>query len=205
MEVNWIPPQPRGGLKGAWDRFAGPGMTRAEFYLCWAVALAAGIALPVAALAAGLGWGAGRLVIAGLIALDMAGGVVTNATSPAKRWYHREGQGFSKQFLFVAVHAFQLFLVAWLFGAMDWEYFGVVYGYLLVSALAVLLVPLYLKRPVALAAMAGAILVNWYAVTPPGGFEWFAPVLILKLLVSHLLPEAPFPPPGQAGTQDTAS
>ena len=30
MKKKWVPPEPRPGLAGAWDRFGGPGATRAE-------------------------------------------------------------------------------------------------------------------------------------------------------------------------------
>jgi hypothetical protein len=195
--IDWIPPEPRAGLKGGWDKFVGPGATRAEFWLMWVAAISAGIALPVIAITWDFGWSTGKLIVAGLIACDMAGGVITNATSSAKRWYHRPGQGFKKEFGFVAIHCIQIFLVAWLFGCMDWEFFGVIYGYLLVSTLVILLMPLYLQRPVAMLMICGAILLNWYVVTAPHGFEWFVPVLFLKLEISHLLTEAPFRPDGE--------
>ena len=158
------------------------------------VALAAGIALPVYALIKELGWDTAQLIVAGLLALDMAGGVVTNATSTAKRWYHRRGQGFAQHFTFVAIHGIQIFLVAWLFRSMDWRFFLIVYGYLLITTLLLLLTPLYLQRPTAMLVLGGAVLLNIHAFAPVRGMEWFVPVLFLKLTVSHLLKEAPFRP-----------
>jgi hypothetical protein len=54
--------------------------------------------------------------------------------------------------------------------------------------------PLYLKRPVALGLYVVALLLSLYAFDVPAGLAWFLPVFYLKLLVSHLLPEAPFAP-----------
>lgn len=121
------------------------------------------------------------------------GGVITNATNSAKRWYHREGQGFKQHFSFIAIHALQLFIVAWFFYPGFWlHFFGILYLYLLVSALVILLVPLYLQRPVAILFYGIVILINNYAMIPIEGMEWFVPVFFLKLLISHLLKEAPF-------------
>ncbi|MBU0493985.1 MAG: hypothetical protein KKA73_30165 [Chloroflexi bacterium] len=194
MNISWEPPEPRTGLAGAWDRFVGPGATPAELWLLFGTAVTAGIAAPLYAIAANLGWDPLQLVVAGLLALDLAGGVVTNATSTAKRWYHREGQGFAQHLGFVAIHAVQILLVAWLFRGLDWAFFLAMYGYLLAAAIVVLRVPLYLQRPVAVLLYAGALLLNAYAFPPTPGLEWFAPVFFLKLLVSHLLKEAPYRP-----------
>ena len=38
-----------------------------------------------------------------------------------------------------------------------------------------------------------ALLINFYLLPPAPGLEWFLPVFFLKLLVSHLPKEAPFP------------
>lgn len=198
-QIRWEPPEPREGLAGAWDKFVGPGATPAEIWLQAVLATAAGIAVPVYAILNDLGWTTVQLVVAGLLAFDIIGGVITNATSTAKRWYHREGQGFRQHFGFVAIHAVQVLLVAWLFRGGDWIFFGVMYGYLLTAAWIILRTPLYLQRPVALVLYCGTILLGTYAFAPTAGLEWFIPFFFLKLLVSHLLKEAPFHP-GEATT-----
>ena len=192
MNAFWTPPEPRKGLAGAWDRFVGPGATRAENWLMVGSAFVGGLSVPLYAALTGLGWSALQLVVAGLLAFDLVGGVVTNATSAAKRWYHRAGQGFAQHFTFIAVHAVQLFLVAWLFRGGDWAFFGALYGYLLAATLIILRTPLYRQRPVALLLYSGAILINSYVFTPTAGLEWFIPIFYLKLLVSHLLKEVPY-------------
>lgn len=192
MQINWTPPNPRDGLPGEWDRFVGPSQTPAELWLILVPSLLAGLAAPLYALHVGLGWTPIQLVIAGLLALDLIGGVLTNATATAKRWYHRPGQGWLQHLAFVAVHAVHIALVAWLFRGGDWLYFGVYYAYLLVASLIIVRVRLYLQRPVALLLLIGVLVINFYGLPPPAGLEWFAPIFFLKLLVSHLVKEAPY-------------
>jgi hypothetical protein len=203
MDVSWEPPPPRKGAAGAWDKFIGPGATRAEFWILIAVSLAAGAAVPAYALAKDLGWNTSRLVVGGLLAMDLGGGVFANATSAAKRWYHRRGQGFIQHLSFVALHGMHVFLVAWLFRSMDWRFFLIVYGYLLATTIFILSTPLYLQRPLALLVTTGAFLLDMHAFNPVAGMQWFVPVLFLKLTMGHLLKEAPFQPEGRGkrGTQ----
>lgn len=189
---NWQYPPPRRGLAGQWDRFVGPGMTRAELLLILGVSLGAAALMALYAVLGGLGWNAAQVILSAIIALDLAGGVATNATSTAKRWYHREGQGAAQHFGFVALHVIHPLLLMALFRPGDWAFVAVVYGYLLLAAAIILRVPLYLQRPLALTLLVGGILVNAYAVVPTAGLEWFVPVLYLKLLVSHLLREEPY-------------
>jgi hypothetical protein len=187
-------PEPRRGLLGEWDKFVGPGQTRAEFWLVMIPSLVGGLALAGYAQWQGLTWGPAQYIVAVLLAFDLVGGVITNATATAKRWYHRDGQGRRQHISFVAVHAAQLFLVAWLFRGMDWPYFVVFYGYLMAASLAIVFVPQYLQRPVALLLVVGAILLEAYGFPATPGMEWFVAVFFLKLLISHLLKEAPYQP-----------
>jgi len=132
------------------------------------------------------------------LGMDMIGGVVTNSTSAAKRWYHREGQGYVQHMTFISIHAMQIAAVAFLFCPREdrqWFYFLAVYGPLLVSSVVVLSVPLYLQRPVAMSLVSAAIPLSMSKVLPETpGMEWFIPLLFLKLLVSHLTVETSFQP-----------
>lgn len=195
-KINWNYPQPRAGLAGALDRFFGPGTTPAEAWLEGAFSVAAGAALPIYALLKGLEWTPIQYLIAALLAFDIVGGIVTNAASSAKRWYHRQGQGFRAHYGFVAFHVVYVLLVAWLFRSMDWGFFGAVSLYLLGTAYLVLKMPLYLQRPLALGLLAGSFLLGTYVLSPTRGLEWFVPFLVLKLVVSHLLREEPYRPVG---------
>jgi hypothetical protein len=176
------------------ERLIGPGYTRAEFWLQLSVTIIATIAVPTYASWANLGWTIPLLTIAALLAADLVGGVITNATSAAKRWYHRNGQTKTHHFVFIAVHALQLFLVTWFFRAGDWTFFVTVYAYLLFASLLILNVPLYLQRPLTMLVLMDALVLNAYVFEPVAGLEWFLPILFLKLIVCHLLPEYPFRP-----------
>ena len=122
------------------------------------------------------------------------GGVVTNATSSAKHWYHRAAQGFRLHAGFVCIHLLHLLVVSWLYLAFDVAWFVIAGGYLLCSATVELSGPQYLQRPVALAVYACALLLSIYVLRQPLGLEWFLPLFSLKLLVSHLPKEEPYRP-----------
>ena len=197
MNINWDYPQPRKGIIGALDKFIGPGATSAEAWLQIVPSVLAGIAAPAYASVNNLGWSGLQLIVAALLAFDLTGGIITNATSTAKRWYHRKGQSFRQHFTFVVGHVIHIFVVARLFRSLDWVFFGVVSVYLLLASVTILRTPQYLQRPVAFILYALALLISIYVFTPTAGLEWFLPFFFLKLLVSHLLKEEPYRPVGQ--------
>ncbi|MBN2149716.1 MAG: hypothetical protein JW726_20180 [Anaerolineales bacterium] len=47
MQISWIPPEPRQGLPGEWDKFIGPGQMPTELWLILAPSLIAGPAAPL--------------------------------------------------------------------------------------------------------------------------------------------------------------
>lgn len=191
--VDWVPPAPRDGMAGAWDRFVGPGATSAEEWvqLGFGLAVAAGC-LVLFWLGGGLERGWPAIAVAVVLALDLGGGLITNATSAAKRWYHRPGHGKGAHLRFVAVHGLHIAAVAWLMTGPGWLYFGLAYGFLMAAAVAIVAVPLYLQRPVALGLAGIGILLAQLPVLTVPGLGWFLPLLLLKLLVAHLVKEAPF-------------
>lgn len=128
-----------------------------------------------------------------LLALDLSGGIVTNATSTAKRWYHRTGQSVRQHLAFVLPHGIHLVLLVWLFPGFAWWFLPLFYGCLVGATLLLLRTPLYLQRPVAFICYGCVLLLNTIA-EPIPGLEWVVPFLFLKLLLSHLLKEAPFRP-----------
>ncbi len=193
--MSWEPPAPRGDVVGALDRPIGPGATPAELQLVLLCAVLAALVLPVHAVVyEDAAWGAVQVLLAGVLAFDLAGGVTASATSSTKRWYHRSGHGLAQHLGFVLVYGVQIFLVAWLFHSMDWPFFAAVCGYLVAASIVILASPLYLQRPVAISLLCSALLLDAYALIPTPRLEWFAPILFLKLLVSHLLKEAPYHP-----------
>ncbi len=195
MNINWNPPTPRKGFVGQWDKFVGPGATSAEEW----VQLICGVLLAIGSIAIFFGQQADnpsiwQLLVVLFLAVDISGGIVTNATSAAKRWYFRPSQGFKAHFGFIALHGIHIGLIAALFTNNPLVYFVLFYGYLLLAALVILRMPLYLQRPVAFAFFAGAILLNQINLAGIQGLGWFIPLLFLKLLLAHLLKEAPYQP-----------
>lgn len=192
--IDWNVPQPRTGLAGALDRFIGPGATAAELLLQILAPSVAALAAPLYAALSGEDWSWFQYLLCAVLAFDMVGGVVTNATSSAKRWYHRDGQGFYQHLAFTSAHLLHLVLVAWLYLGNDWLWAAIAGAYLLGAAALILATPVYLQRPMALALyMAGLVIGLWLLPTVPG-LEWFLPVFYLKLLVSHLPREEPYRP-----------
>jgi hypothetical protein len=192
--IDWNYPAPRPGWRGELDRFLGPGTTRAELALELGISLAGGLGMLLYALTQPLGWNGWQIVLATLLAFDLAGGVVTNATSTAKRWYHRPSQGFRQQMTFIAVHGLHLALVGWIFRNGDWGWAASWFTFLLAASALILALPLYLHRPATVSIYALGLLLHQYLGTPTPGLEWFIPVFLLKLLVSHLLREEPYCP-----------
>ncbi|MBK8020634.1 MAG: hypothetical protein IPK19_04175 [Chloroflexi bacterium] len=194
-DIQWNPPAPRAGLLGAWDKFVGPGATRGEERLQVVGTLVLTTALMALLILRhnALAWSTAQWIVSALLAFDLLGGVITNATSAAKRWYHRSGQqGLRGHLPFVAVHGLHLVLVAALFRGMDWIYVVVAYSYLMVAAGVIVRTQLHLRRPMAMALWCGGLLIGLYILVPASGLEWFLPLFYLKLLVSHLVKEAPF-------------
>jgi hypothetical protein len=188
--IQWQYPPPQNAL----DRFVGPGTTNAEALLQVGGSVLAAAALLVYAQQQQLGWTLPQTLVALLLVLDMVGGVITNAANPAKRWYHRPGQGTRQHLQFVALHLLQPVLLVLFFRAGDSGYVAVVYGYLLAAAVGIVSAPLYLQRPLAMTLWLGGLVLNGYVLVPTAGFEWFLPVFYLKLLVCHLVREEPYRP-----------
>lgn len=192
-KVEWVPPAPRSGFLGEWDKFIGPGASRAENGLILGVSLIGAVFVPWNAVRLGLGWSTVQMIVAGLLALDLFGGVIANASNVTKRWYHRPGQGNRQHMIFVLVHLHPV-LVGWLFlgGGEGW-WFGIsVYIFTVVAAQIILAVPLSVQRPVAFGLTMAGILLGLYALPAVPGMEWFVPVFLMKLLAAHLVADVPF-------------
>ena len=189
---DWTCPEPRRGVLGSWDTFIGPGATPWDQVLALVPAFVSAVCLVGYAIVADLGWGVGRSLIAALLAFDLVGGMISNAAASAKRWVHRKGQTAKQHVGFVAIHLLQIGLVAFVFRGGDVTYMVVVYLYLLASSLVVVGVPLRIQRSVAALFVCGAIVLSEYFFSPTPGFEWFVPVLFIKLLMSYLTVEEPY-------------
>ncbi|MCP4819697.1 MAG: hypothetical protein GY883_10950 [Shimia sp.] len=194
MKIDWDIPAPRSGFGGIVDSFIGPGATKAEkaIQLYPPFLFAAGVV--GVGLRAGFDWSVWQYVIIALLAVDMMGGVITNATSAAKRWYFRAGQGGKEHLTFVAIHFAQIAIFSWAFQGFDVLWVAGVYGFLMGASVIILKTPLYLQRPMAAALYVVAILLSLYVFQSPQHLEWFLPLLFFKILISHVLREEPYQP-----------
>ena len=186
--------KPRSGWQGNIDRFIGPGATPAELLVQFVPAVAMAIAAPLYAHSISADFTGWQLGLIAFLAFDFMGGVLTNATAAAKRWYHRPGQGWQQHLSFVVLHLVHIAVVAIAFRGIDWFFFVGISSYLLLAAGMILASPLYLQRPIALGLFTLALLGDRYLIAPTPGLEWFLPLLFLKLLVSHLLKETAYQP-----------
>lgn len=193
-KINWNVPKRREGFDGMIDGLIGPGATSAETNLQFMVAAVVAAVNLFAAVWFDLGWSPTQLIIAALINLDMVGGIITNATSTAKRWYHRPGQGIKEHMSFIALHFVQLTVISWAFLSMDWVWVAAVGGFMMAASFAICVTTVYLQRVVSMLLYAVALLLSLYVFETPAGLEWFLPFLFLKLLVSHLPKEEPYRP-----------
>lgn len=143
-----------------------PGATRLEALVCYSSA-AAGAALSTV-LAARSGLSALPLAVIAVVAFDLYGGAAVNATSSAKRHFHRDGRTWRHHLGFVAIHV-QPFLLALVVPGFGWWTATVIYALALVGAVVVLGVPRPVRLPVAFAVTALAIgLAQWCPPPSPG-------------------------------------
>jgi hypothetical protein len=194
VRIDWDVPPTAPGWAGRLQRFLAPGKSRGEN----AVELVGGT-ICVALLGwlawrtdAYRNWSVAQAALITLVALDLVGGVLTNSTNAAKRWYHRHAPGmFRSRLVFVSAHILHLAAIAFLILDNDWLWLLVNALMLLACAVLIELVALHIKRPTAMAAYLSVLLVNLALFPVPAGLGWFVPFFFLKLLVCHLVPEAP--------------
>lgn len=197
MTINWNYPKPRAGMAGTIDQLFGPGATRAEVRLQTIIPVVAVIASLLYAAWIDTGWSLLQQVVCAFFAFDIVGGIVTNATSSAKRWFHRAGRGAKQHMCFVLVHLVHLTVISWLFLSFDLLWIVITGVYLVVAALCITSSALYLQRPIAMIFYVGSLLITLYGLEAPIGLEWFLPLFYIKLLLSHLPKEEPYRPVGE--------
>jgi len=194
MKIDWNVPTARSGFWGVIDKLIGPGATKAEKNLQLYIPFGSGILLVVYAYIVQYGWSWSQYLIAGLLTVDIIGGIITNATSSAKRWFHREGQGFKQHMSFILTHFTQLSLFSYAFMGFDLLWIAMAGGFMVLACVVILQTPLYLQRPVALMLYSLSMVLTINCFAAPQGLEWFLPLFYLKLLISHVLREEPYRP-----------
>jgi len=198
VNIKWELPPFRDGWRGRIDKFIGPGATKAEKDIQLYVPILAVVVMVASGLYLGFDWNLGQYLVAALIAWDMVGGIATNLTSTAKRWYFREGTGFKSHISFVAIHIIQISLVGYFFLNFDIVWIVSIYAFLLLASVVILKTPLYLQRPVSGMLFALAMALSIYVFKSPEHLEWFLPLFFFKLLISHIVREEPYRPVNEA-------
>lgn len=177
-------PAPSSRLVSIFRRLSGPDATTQEAAVWLAGTLGITAVAAVVAVSRSPGWSALQWVLAMGIAFDFSGGVVTNATSAAKRSFHRSGRTRSRA-LFYAAHVHPLVLP--LAFSASWTAAAALYAGMLAAAALVELAPRAVAQPVAFAAVAAGLFLACGAEWPIG-LEWFAPVYLLKLVGTYAVP-----------------
>jgi len=194
VKISWGLPPLRPGILGKIDKFIGPGATTAEKQIQFFPPLALAVGVVAFGLVKQVEWTIWQYAVVAILAVDMFGGVLTNATSAAKRWYFREGEGFKQHMTFVALHLAQPAMFSWAFLDFNLLWIAGVYGVLLTGSAIILRSPLYLQRPVAAMIYVLTLFLSLYIFETAPYLEWFLPVLFFKILISHALREEPYQP-----------
>jgi hypothetical protein len=193
--IDWRPPA------GKTDWFMGNGTTRAERATVWLTVLAAGLVLLTHAALTDLDWAVWQIAVTIVLVIDVIGGVTANGLSTAKRLYHGSlpadagwfGRIVHRGEAFTALHIHPI-VVGLLFGG-PWWWGPLWYGFALGGTVIVHAVPIYLQRPVGLGIVTVGVTLST-VLEAPAGYDWFAPALLLKLVLAHAVREEPYRPAG---------
>lgn len=172
---------------GRWfnDQLVAPGASSAELVVSYLTALVgAAFAVWLAVMSR---FDPVAVVVLGLVAFDLFGGAVVNATAAAKRLFHGPGRSAGKRMLFVAGHI-HVFLVALVVPGYSWLAAGLTYAMAVAGGLVVVAAPDDVRRPIAFSVTVLTIAICLTSVTMPVALLWLTPVLAIKLLLGHLLP-----------------
>lgn len=175
---------PSSPVLSVFRRISGPDATAQEAAVWLAGTLGITAVAAAVAVARGPGWSALQWLLALGIAFDFSGGVVANATSAAKRAFHRPGASRSRA-LFYLLHVHPLVLP--LVFATSWTAAFALYAGMLAAAALVELAPRAVAQPVAFATVTAGLFLGGAAQWPTG-LEWFAPVYLLKLVGAYAVP-----------------
>ncbi|MGF1681381.1 hypothetical protein [Photobacterium minamisatsumaniensis] len=189
--IDWV-------CAGKFSFTTGFGATKAESAIANYAALVAPVALYFLSWQ-DLGWTILQIVVAGLLALDMVGGVLTNSLGSMKRFLHTDqqvkvnwlGKLVGSKFTFPLIH-FQLFAVPLCFD-VAWSYAFFWYAAMIIAVILVHYIPLYLQRPIGLLVVMISIMIS-PAIPAVVGLEWLAPIFMIKLVLSHGVREEPYRP-----------
>ncbi|MCE2572655.1 hypothetical protein [Motilimonas eburnea] len=169
------------------ERLIGPYASPAEQWLSFGFSLMAGAVMALAIWLGQLDWHFWPAILAILLAMDIGGGIVSNACAGAKRWFHRQGINKRQHLIFIAFHGVQLGLFSWAFLDFDLSWLMAAWLWLMLAGTLILITPRYLQRPLAMALYMVSLMISFYWLTVPSALAWFLPLFYLKLLIAYLL------------------
>ncbi len=191
-EFSTMNPPIRPGFNGMIDQFIGPGATTYEMLLQFIPACFALVAQLYYSIFY-TSQSTLQILLGSMLTFDIVGGILTNSTPSAKRWYHRKSQTFWNHFQFILLHLVHICLVSFLFYSSHSLLLCLFHAcFLLLSSLCILFTPLALQRTVSYLWYTIALVCNIQVLPSPNGMQWFFPLFYFKLLVSHLVKEEPY-------------
>ncbi len=143
-------------------------------------------------------WTWWQLLIASYISFDLGGGFMSNSLNSVIRFYetpYKEGEGKSAKYLkndwiYNGMH-FHPLIVGLVFNN-DWVY-AIGWQVIFFGSLAVVAItPQYLKRPISRLLTLLAIIISLYFLQSVPGFEWFIPLIFIKMVMGHMVREEPY-------------
>ena len=169
------------------DFLVGPGATLKEDVITYCVALIGAITVTVVFLdAEECTWW--KAIVLFLVAFDFIGGATANATNAARRWWHRPGSKPTSALAFMAFHVHPI-IIGLLFDGFPLLLGVVAYAITIVAGIIVLFVPPEIMRPTAY-GLCSLCMVTTASIPGVASYlGWMLPIMYIKLLLSHLLPD----------------
>jgi hypothetical protein len=187
--------------EGAPDPIAGTGANWLEHVLMWLAGLSGAGLMIFLAHDGYVAWTWLQTAIAAVLGFDLIGGAVALNLNSAKRFYHSPPQEsergavrFMKGPLYLPATHVHPILVYLLYKPDEYMTGIAVYLAAAVSVAVVRIAPLYLARPLAVAAIVASTIAAIYVLPLVPGFEWLVPVLFLKLVLGFGVREEPYRP-----------
>lgn len=185
-----MPDSPRSGPSGParpWDRMTGSGADRSATIAIIAATVFAMLLATGAAIGAGVSWQWWQWLLVLALAADLGSGLVANALTTTKRWYHRSHVAEWRRIAFTALHLHLPLLALAIPDAIGMHAAWLGYLWLVGGATALTGVPdrLRLGGAIWLTLLGTVLLARLIPLT--GAIGWMPLALMLKLLVGHMV------------------
>lgn len=162
-----------------------PGATGAERLLGYGAGVVGAVFAGTTAVADGLPML--PTVVLVIFGFDLFGGAVVNATPSGSARFHKAGPPGWRAVGFVAAHI-HLMILALIVPEQMWLTAIAIYAGIVLSSVLVIVVSSTYRRPIAFAMATVLIGLCSIFIAPGVAIAWVGPALIVKLLLSHLLP-----------------